>query len=150
MSRCRGRNVCIYWLLDECRFGDAKCQYAHDRTYLPERGWWTDAGRNARLRELTDMTFDAMPRRYLPQAFLAEGAKPYPWREELWATADYTDATAEMPRTSTSASASASASAAPNTSAGGKKNKKKKGKKSKNRSAGAGMGMGGYGAGPSM
>lgn len=95
------------------------------------------------------MTFDAMPRRYLPQAFLAEGAKPYPWREELWATADYTDAT-EIPRASTSASASATATAAPNTSAGGKKNKKKKGKKSKSRSAGAGMGMGGYGAGPSM
>ncbi|KAL1942221.1 hypothetical protein VTO73DRAFT_6285 [Trametes versicolor] len=139
-----GRNVCIYWLLDECRFGDAKCQYAHDRTYLPERGWWTDEARNARLRELTDMTFDAMPRRYLPQAFLAEGAKPYPWREELWATADYTDAT-EIPR----ASASANVTAAPNASAGGKKNKKKKGKKSKSRSTGAGMGMGGYGAGPS-
>ncbi|EIW52990.1 TPR-like protein, partial [Trametes versicolor FP-101664 SS1] len=116
-----GRNVCVYWLLDECRFNDAKCQYAHDRTYLPARGWWTDEGRNREMRELADRTFDVVPRRYLPQAFLAEAAKPQ-WRQELWATATYMDAS-DIPGASTGAAATATA--APNASAGGmKKNKK--------------------------
>jgi len=29
-------------LFDECRFGDSKCIYSHDKTYLPEHGWWKD------------------------------------------------------------------------------------------------------------
>ncbi|KAG6897875.1 hypothetical protein C0992_009673 [Termitomyces sp. T32_za158] len=35
-----GRNVCLYSLLDSCKFGQAKCVYSHDRTFLPH-GWWS-------------------------------------------------------------------------------------------------------------
>ena len=31
----RGRNVCNFWLFDECKFGE-KCLYAHSKEYLPE------------------------------------------------------------------------------------------------------------------
>ncbi|KAG5641145.1 hypothetical protein DXG03_005884 [Asterophora parasitica] len=34
----RGKNVCIAFLVDICKFG-AKCIYSHDREYLPI-GWW--------------------------------------------------------------------------------------------------------------
>ena len=39
----RGRNVCIYYLLSACKFGDTKCIYAHSKEDLPKtRGWWND------------------------------------------------------------------------------------------------------------
>jgi hypothetical protein len=37
-----GRNVCIYYLLDMCKFGDVKCIYSHSKQYLDEDGWWND------------------------------------------------------------------------------------------------------------
>ncbi|KAH9896002.1 hypothetical protein C8Q73DRAFT_690462 [Cubamyces lactineus] len=85
-----GRNVCIYWLLGECRFGKERCVYAHDRTYLPPNGWWTDEARNAGLRNATNALFEFCSRRHAPKALLAEAAKP-DWREELWAMVDFTE-----------------------------------------------------------
>ncbi|KAG6861781.1 hypothetical protein C0995_012285 [Termitomyces sp. Mi166 len=35
-----GRNVCLYHLFDSCKFGEAKCVYSHDKTFL-DYGWWT-------------------------------------------------------------------------------------------------------------
>ncbi|KNZ77881.1 RNA polymerase II-associated protein 3 [Termitomyces sp. J132] len=35
-----GRNVCLYSLFDSCKFGEAKCVYSHDKTFLPH-GWWS-------------------------------------------------------------------------------------------------------------
>ncbi|KAJ3506954.1 hypothetical protein NLJ89_g6573 [Agrocybe chaxingu] len=34
-----GRNVCVNFLMGNCKFGD-KCVYSHDKTYLPAQGWW--------------------------------------------------------------------------------------------------------------
>ena len=85
-----GRNVCVYWLLGECRFGKERCVYAHDRTYLPPNGWWTDEVRNAGLRKATNTLFEFCSRRHAPKALLAEAAKP-DWREELWAMVDFTE-----------------------------------------------------------
>ncbi|KAG7093812.1 hypothetical protein E1B28_007454 [Marasmius oreades] len=39
MNRFRGRNVCLFHILDCCEFG-AKCMYSHDKAYLPDKGWW--------------------------------------------------------------------------------------------------------------
>ncbi|KAE9410907.1 hypothetical protein BT96DRAFT_983585 [Gymnopus androsaceus JB14] len=36
-----GRNVCLHFLIDRCKFDD-RCWYAHDKTYLPSNGWWHD------------------------------------------------------------------------------------------------------------
>jgi hypothetical protein len=36
----RGRNVCIYFVLGNCKFGGSVCVYAHDKTYLPTGRWW--------------------------------------------------------------------------------------------------------------
>ncbi|KAG6827821.1 hypothetical protein H0H92_010337 [Tricholoma furcatifolium] len=47
-----GRNVCIYYLLDACKYGDAKCSYAHDKSFLPP-GWWDDAELVAGFRRKT-------------------------------------------------------------------------------------------------
>lgn len=37
-----GRNVCIHYILGNCKFNDAVCIYCHDKTYLPASGWWTE------------------------------------------------------------------------------------------------------------
>lgn len=31
----RGRNVCLFYILGLCKFSEDKCNYAHDKTYLP-------------------------------------------------------------------------------------------------------------------
>ncbi|KAH7908974.1 TPR-like protein [Hygrophoropsis aurantiaca] len=37
-----GKNVCIYYLMGICKFGDVKCVYSHTESYLePKDGWWT-------------------------------------------------------------------------------------------------------------
>ncbi|TRM58004.1 hypothetical protein BD626DRAFT_411084 [Schizophyllum amplum] len=38
-----GQNVCLHFLLGDCRFGDDKCIYSHRRKDLPAGGWWDDA-----------------------------------------------------------------------------------------------------------
>ncbi|KAA1476404.1 TPR-like protein [Dentipellis sp. KUC8613] len=38
-----GKNVCLYFLLDVCRFGAQRCEYSHCRTYLPAGRWWDNA-----------------------------------------------------------------------------------------------------------
>ncbi|TFY71462.1 hypothetical protein EVG20_g1530 [Dentipellis fragilis] len=37
-----GKNVCLYFLMDMCRFGAHHCEYSHCRTYLPVDRWWDD------------------------------------------------------------------------------------------------------------
>ncbi|KAI4518575.1 hypothetical protein GGG16DRAFT_118292 [Schizophyllum commune] len=37
-----GQNVCLHFLLDDCRFGAEKCIYSHSRADLPPNGWWDD------------------------------------------------------------------------------------------------------------
>lgn len=38
-----GRNVCVFYLLDICKFSTEKCVYAHDKTYLaPSPRRWDD------------------------------------------------------------------------------------------------------------
>jgi hypothetical protein len=34
-----GKNVCIYYLLGNCKFGDVRCIYSHSKRYLDD-GWW--------------------------------------------------------------------------------------------------------------
>ena len=53
-----GRNVCNHWLLDECKFGQ-NCVYAHDKTYLPENGWWTNNITKRQMREKMEEFQDA-------------------------------------------------------------------------------------------
>lgn len=35
-----GKNVCFYFLLGHCKFGDYSCIYSHSKSVLPEDGWW--------------------------------------------------------------------------------------------------------------
>ena len=87
----RGRNVCLYWLVGECRFG-CRCVYAHEKTYLPVRGWWTDDKRLARLRkEFNDaVARDPLPESLrAPEFILAEALKPASWRSDLWVVAEH-------------------------------------------------------------
>ena len=89
---CRGRNVCVYWLLGHCRF-DGKCVYAHDMAYLPEHGWWNDTPRLDRMRAEFDDAVKEEPLDLgagrVPEKILAEAFVPLPWRRELWAIATY-------------------------------------------------------------
>ncbi|KAI0704397.1 hypothetical protein C8T65DRAFT_830765 [Cerioporus squamosus] len=77
-----GRNVCISWLLGECFFGD-KCVYAHDKTYLPARGWWTDEERLQRLRENFEEIVAEDPMA-VPESILPEALRPLHWRYDIW------------------------------------------------------------------
>lgn len=38
----RGKNVCIFYLVGNCKFGDEKCNYSHSRDALPPSGWWNN------------------------------------------------------------------------------------------------------------
>ncbi|KAI0660128.1 hypothetical protein C8Q70DRAFT_75804 [Cubamyces menziesii] len=87
-----GRNVCIYWLVGECRFGDDRCVYAHDKTYLPKHGWWTKTQRLNRIcKEFEDAVL-AAPRLGVSEKILAEALKPVPWRLDMWAYGGYAEA----------------------------------------------------------
>ena len=84
----RGRNVCVYWLLGLCRFAAAdKCMYAHDATYLPERGWWTDTARLERIRTQFDAAVKEEPldlrKGPVEERILAEAFVPLPWKKDL-------------------------------------------------------------------
>lgn len=89
----RGRNVCVYWLLGECRFSDERCFYAHDKAYLPPKGWWTNKQRLARLCREFDYAVAAAPRPGVKEGILAEALKPVSWRKDMWTLtpADYTE-----------------------------------------------------------
>ncbi|TBU44822.1 TPR-like protein [Dichomitus squalens] len=95
-----GRNVCVYWLLGHCRFAaEGKCVYAHDATYLPARGWWTDTARLERMRAEFDDAIKAQPLNLgagnVSESILAEAFVPLPWRKDFWAVASYEDAMRE-------------------------------------------------------
>ena len=50
-----GRNVCIYFLLDQCKFGEAKCIYSHKEA-LPSVGWWTSEEQIAKVKSVLEVT----------------------------------------------------------------------------------------------
>ncbi|KZW03192.1 hypothetical protein EXIGLDRAFT_699122 [Exidia glandulosa HHB12029] len=50
-----GKNVCLYFLLGECKFGIPKCAYSHRKDFLPAGGWWeTDDGVNDEKKRIED------------------------------------------------------------------------------------------------
>lgn len=60
----RGRNVCLYWLLDvPCKFSQDKCVYAHDRRFLPS-GWWDFSDAFADYKEM--ISFSLNRRTFMP------------------------------------------------------------------------------------
>ena len=84
----------MYWLLGHCRFAaGGSCVYAHDATYLPERGWWTDIARLERMRADFDACVQEEPLDLgsgrVEERILAEALVPLPWRKDLWAVAPY-------------------------------------------------------------
>jgi len=50
----RGRNVCIYFLLGNCRFGNSACVYAHDKAYLPTGRWWEDENKRLAVQHIVN------------------------------------------------------------------------------------------------
>ncbi|PPQ87238.1 hypothetical protein CVT25_004088 [Psilocybe cyanescens] len=50
-----GKNVCIYFLLDSCKFGAAKCIYSHSKNALPKRGWWTSPEQVAKVKSVLEV-----------------------------------------------------------------------------------------------
>jgi hypothetical protein len=51
----RGKNVCIYHILDSCKFGAARCVYSHSSGALPKRGWWNSPEKVAKVKEVLDV-----------------------------------------------------------------------------------------------
>ncbi|KAF8643577.1 hypothetical protein AX16_008965 [Volvariella volvacea WC 439] len=47
-----GRNVCLYHILNICKYGD-RCSYSHSFEHLPEDGWWKNREQNRALKEFT-------------------------------------------------------------------------------------------------
>ncbi|KAF9533853.1 hypothetical protein CPB83DRAFT_844632 [Crepidotus variabilis] len=50
-----GKNVCIYHLLDSCKFGRSKCVYSHNKDALPKRGWWNSPEKTAKVKAVLDV-----------------------------------------------------------------------------------------------
>ncbi|GLB42978.1 putative zinc finger [Lyophyllum shimeji] len=51
-----GKNVCIYHLLDACKFGDLKCIYSHSKDALPTtHGWWNDPEQIKRVKGVMEL-----------------------------------------------------------------------------------------------
>ncbi|KAF8876346.1 hypothetical protein BD779DRAFT_167670 [Infundibulicybe gibba] len=50
-----GQNVCLYYLLGSCKFGDAKCIYSHNKDCLPKRGWWADVEQTAKVKAVLEL-----------------------------------------------------------------------------------------------
>lgn len=48
-----GRNVCMYFLLENCKFGSSACVYSHDKTYLPSGRWWDSKGKVLLLGQIS-------------------------------------------------------------------------------------------------
>ncbi|KII94310.1 hypothetical protein PLICRDRAFT_171967 [Plicaturopsis crispa FD-325 SS-3] len=46
-----GKNVCLYYLLGECKFGAEKCNYSHDKRFLPNLNFWNDKAKVAQERD---------------------------------------------------------------------------------------------------
>ncbi|KAL1942276.1 hypothetical protein VTO73DRAFT_6340 [Trametes versicolor] len=89
-----GRNVCLYWLLlDKCKNGSA-CAYAHDKTYLPTSGWWTNEKRLNRIRERY-ARITAVTGRPCPPEFYIREMNIKPFGYELWALVPYEPTTEE-------------------------------------------------------
>ncbi|TFK23386.1 hypothetical protein FA15DRAFT_670569 [Coprinopsis marcescibilis] len=51
-----GHNVCIYFLLETCKFGETKCVYSHTKDYLPSRGWWSDPEKTQKIKGIIELT----------------------------------------------------------------------------------------------
>lgn len=64
-----------------------ECMYAHDATYLPERGWWTDTARLERIRTQFDAAVKEEPldlrKGPVEERILAEAFVPLPWKKDL-------------------------------------------------------------------
>ncbi|KAI0065070.1 hypothetical protein BV25DRAFT_1989327 [Artomyces pyxidatus] len=44
-----GKNVCIFFLVGNCKFGDS-CVYSHTRAYLPYGRWWDDPEKRSAVK----------------------------------------------------------------------------------------------------
>ena len=51
----RGKNVCIYHILDSCKFGASRCVYSHSKEALPKRGWWSSPEKVAKVKEVLEV-----------------------------------------------------------------------------------------------
>ncbi|KAG6808857.1 hypothetical protein H0H92_002560 [Tricholoma furcatifolium] len=51
-----GRNVCLYYLLSSCKFGEHKCVYLHSKDALPTTyGWWNDSEQIDRVKSVMEL-----------------------------------------------------------------------------------------------
>ncbi|KAG6850357.1 hypothetical protein H0H93_014311 [Arthromyces matolae] len=51
-----GRNVCLYYLLSACKFGDIKCVYLHSKDALPTSyGWWNDPEQITKVKGVLEL-----------------------------------------------------------------------------------------------
>jgi hypothetical protein len=61
-----GRNVCMYFLLGNCRFGTSVCVYSHDKTYLPPCRWWEDEEKCSILRTMSESLGPVQDSAFMP------------------------------------------------------------------------------------
>ncbi|KAL6301896.1 hypothetical protein BKA93DRAFT_930024 [Sparassis latifolia] len=78
-----GRNVCKMWLLNACP--RSTCYYAHDKTYLPVRGWWTHEQRLTEMRsyarDLVTLNWGLNPKEVEKMVNMRWPS----WRLDMWA-----------------------------------------------------------------
>lgn len=104
-----GRNVCLRFLLGDCRVGS--CVYSHDtgRTYLPSGRWWECEAKRAEVRDMSRWPFCRQNPAILFLMFAitdhciawkpAQAAKPedaYVWRGSIMMLEGFRDATDDL------------------------------------------------------
>ncbi|KAI0052818.1 hypothetical protein FA95DRAFT_1601514 [Auriscalpium vulgare] len=47
-----GKNVCLYFLIGDCKFGPVKCVYSHNRAFLTEGRWYDDDEKTMAARSI--------------------------------------------------------------------------------------------------
>jgi len=64
-----GRNVCMYFLLGNCKFGGSACVYSHDKTYLSSGRWYENEGKCDLLRHISESLNPNTSSAFMPYTF---------------------------------------------------------------------------------
>ena len=84
--------MCVLWLVGRCALGD-RCGYAHDRTYLPSHGWWSEPAQTTRIERgfQGGGAYRGEDPGAAKPAFLATMRALQNWREDEWVFGRYSE-----------------------------------------------------------
>ncbi|TFY64725.1 hypothetical protein EVG20_g5852 [Dentipellis fragilis] len=85
-TRHRGKNVCLYYVVDMCKFREDECAYSHCRDYLPAGRWWDDEEKVDRVSSMILSDHPAREDTAILQHYLGTLDNRLVWRERNFAS----------------------------------------------------------------